>query len=171
MPPGRGPAPGLPSPDLAGKLFATVVNIFHHQTVTSPPAGHAGQLAARLAAGGNLFKNFGGPANKHSAAMSPHLAGSGFIIDNRGYIVTTTCDRGQDHITVSVAGLNPYAAAKVVGRIPRPRIALLKVVTHEALAPPLNFGTRQGADRRLGHRHRRSLGIGSTVTAGICLGP
>ena len=103
----------------------------------------------------DLFKNFLGP--KPNTPRHVTSLGSGFIIDPSGYIVTNNhVIEDSDQITVSLQD-GTQMPAKVVGRDTKTDLALLKVVPEEAAARHPFRRQRQGADRRLGDRDRRSL--------------
>ncbi len=152
------PAFARPAPDsfadLAARLLPTVVNISTSQTLKAPPQGAMPQLPPGSPLE-DLFKNFLGP--KQGQPRHVTSLGSGFIIDPSGFIVTNNhVIEDSDQITVSLQD-GTQLPAKVVGRDVKTDLALLKVTPKKPLPRHPFRRQRQGAHRRLGHRHRRSL--------------
>jgi len=93
--------------------------------------------------------------------------GSGFVIDEDGYIVTNNhVIEGADHITVSFSD-GPDLDATLVGTDPKTDLALLKIEPGKPL-PALQFGDSDSA--RVGDwvlAIGNPFGLGGTATAGI----
>ncbi len=147
--------------DLAEKLMPSVVNISTTTTVvtnTNPfpfqfPPGSTFE---------DMFKEFGTPQERQSAAL-----GSGFIIDEKGIIVTNNhVIQDADDIIVRVNGDQEFKA-KVLGADPLMDIAVLQLETNEKFTP-VAFGDSDNA--RIGDwviAIGNPFGLGGTVTAGI----
>jgi len=111
--------------DLAEKLMPSVVNISTTQTVvtnTNPfpfqfPPGSPFE---------DMFKEFGTPQERKSNAL-----GSGFIIDEKGIVVTNNhVIQGADDIVVIVNGEEEFKA-KVIGADPLSDIAVLQLESNQ----------------------------------------
>ena len=147
--------------DLAEKLMPSVVNISTKTTVvtnTNPfpfqfPPGSPFE---------DMFKEFGTPQERQSAAL-----GSGFIIDEKGIVVTNNhVIQDADDIVVRVNGDQEFKA-KVLGADPLMDIAVLQLETDEKFTP-VAFGDSDKA--RIGDwviAIGNPFGLGGTVTAGI----
>ena len=147
--------------DLAEKLMPSVVNISTTQTVvtnTNPfpfqfPPGSPFE---------DMFKEFGTPQERKSAAL-----GSGFIIDEKGIIVTNNhVIQDAEDIIVRVNGDKEFKA-KVLGADPLMDIAVLQLETDEKFKP-VAFGDSDKA--RIGDwviAIGNPFGLGGTVTSGI----
>jgi serine protease Do len=147
--------------DLAERLMPSVVNISTTQTVittTNPfpfqfPPGSPFE---------DMFKEFGAPQERKSSAL-----GSGFIIDEKGIVVTNNhVIQDAEDIIVRVNGNEEYKA-KVIGADPLSDIAVLQLETKDKFAP-VAFGDSDKA--RIGDwviAIGNPFGLGGTVTSGI----
>jgi len=99
-------------------------------------------------------------------AMPAHALGSGFIVDQAGYIVTNNHVVDHAHqVTVTLGDGKSYQA-KVVGRDAKTDIALLKIDAPKPL-PYVAFG--DSGKERVGDwvvAVGNPFGLGGTVTAG-----
>ncbi len=146
--------------DLADKLMPSVVNISTTQTVRTT----TNQFPFQFPPGspfGEMFKDFERPTERKASSL-----GSGFIIDNKGTVVTNNhVISGADDILVRV-GDKEYKA-KVIGADPYMDIAVLKMETKDQFKP-VSFGDSDKA--RVGDwavAIGNPFGLGGTVTAGI----
>ena len=123
--------------DLAEKLMPSVVNISTTTTVvtnTNPfpfqfPPGSPFE---------DMFKEFGTPQERQSAAL-----GSGFIIDDKGIVVTNNhVIQNADDIIVRVN--NKEYEAKVLGADPYSDVAVLKIDSTKSFKP-VEFGNSDKA--------------------------
>ena len=145
--------------DLAERLMSSVVNISTVATVStnSNPIDPKSPL-------GDMFKEFGTPQKKQSAAL-----GSGFIIDSKGIVITNNhVIEGAEEIFVKVDGDNEYKA-RVIGADPLSDIAVLQIISRESVSfKSVKFGNSDKA--RIGDwviAIGNPFGLGGTVTAGI----
>ena len=110
----------------------------------------------------DMFKEFGTPQERQSSAL-----GSGFIIDEKGIVVTNNhVIEGAEDIVVQVNGDKEFKA-KVIGADPLSDIAVLQIQTKEKFTP-VKFGDSDKA--RIGDwviAIGNPLGLSGTVTAGI----
>ena len=148
--------------DLAEKLMPSVVNISTTQTVVTKSNPFPGFEFPPGSPFGDMFKDFGTPQEKQSSAL-----GSGFIIDEKGIVVTNNhvIDSAED-IVVQVNGEKKFKA-KVIGADPLSDIAVLQIETNEKFIP-VNFGNSDKA--RIGDwviAIGNPFGLGGTVTSGI----
>jgi serine protease Do len=146
--------------DLAEKLMPSVVNISTTtmvKTQTNPfpfqfPPGSPFE---------DMFKEFGTPQERPSAAL-----GSGFIIDEKGIVVTNNhVIQDADDIIIRVG--DKEIKAKVLGADPLSDIAVLQLETNEKFKP-VKFGDSDKA--RIGDwviAIGNPFGLGGTVTSGI----
>ena len=146
--------------DLAEKLMPSVVNISTTtmvKTQTNPfpfqfPPGSPFE---------DMFKEFGAPQERPSAAL-----GSGFIIDEKGIVVTNNhVIQDADDIIIRVG--DKEVKAKVLGADPLSDIAVLQLETNEKFKP-VKFGDSDKA--RIGDwviAIGNPFGLGGTVTSGI----
>ena len=145
--------------DLAAKVGPSVVRV----SVTGK-AQAAAELPPELR--GTPFERFFRPQAGQRQAK-PQGLGSGFVIDERGFIVTNNHVVGEaESVKVELAD-GRELAAKVVGTDPKTDLALLKVEAGGKL-PALNFGDSDGV--RVGEwvmAMGNPFGLGGTVTAGI----
>ena len=158
-----GNAKNIPSSfaDLAERVMPSVVNISTTTTVTAQtnpfpfefPPGSPFE---------DMFKEFGEPQKRKSSAL-----GSGFIIDEKGIVITNNhVIQGAEDIVVRVNG-NKEFKAKVLGADPGMDIAVLKMETDEKFKP-VKFGDSDKA--RIGDwviAIGNPFGFGGTVTSGI----
>ena len=147
--------------DLAEKLMPSVVNISTTTTVTT----ESNQFPFKFPPGSpfeDMFKEFGSPKKRQAAAL-----GSGFIIDEKGIVVTNNhVIQDADDIIVRVDG-NKDFKAKVIGADPLSDIAVLQLKTKEKFTP-VKFGNSDKA--RIGDwviAIGNPFGLGGTVTSGI----
>ncbi|MDA8937064.1 Do family serine endopeptidase [Candidatus Pelagibacter sp.] len=147
--------------DLAEKLMPSVVNISTTQTVVT----NSNPLPFQFPPGSpleDMFKEFGTPQERKSAAL-----GSGFIIDEKGILVTNNhVIQDAEDIVVRVNGGQEFKA-KVLGADPLMDIAVLQLETNEKFMP-VKFGDSDNA--RIGDwviAIGNPFGLGGTVTAGI----
>ena len=145
--------------NLAERLMSSVVNISTVATVStnSNPIDPKSPL-------GDMFKEFGTPQKKQSAAL-----GSGFIIDSKGIVITNNhVIEGAEEIFVKVDGDKEYKA-KVIGADPLSDIAVLQIISRESISfKSVKFGNSDKA--RIGDwviAIGNPFGLGGTVTAGI----
>ena len=147
--------------DLAERLMPSVVNISTTQTVVT----NTNPLPFKFPPGSpfeDMFKEFGVPQERKSAAL-----GSGFIIDEKGIIVTNNhVIQDAEDIIVRVNGDEEYKA-KVIGADPLSDIAVLQLETKKKFTP-VQFGNSDKA--RIGDwviAIGNPFGLGGTVTSGI----
>ena len=147
--------------DLAERVMPSVVNISTTTTVTS----QANPFPFQFPPGSpfeDMFKEFGTPQERKSSAL-----GSGFIIDEKGIVVTNNhVIQGAEDIVVRVNGDKEFKA-KVLGSDPGMDIAVLKIETDEKFIP-VKFGDSDKA--RIGDwviAIGNPFGFGGTVTSGI----
>ena len=147
--------------DLAERLMPSVVNISTTQTVVT----NTNPLPFTFPPGSpfeDMFREFGTPQERKSSAL-----GSGFIIDEKGLVVTNNhVIQGAEDIIVRVGGDQEYKA-KVIGADPLSDIAVLQLETDEKFIP-VQFGDSDKA--RIGDwviAIGNPFGLGGTVTSGI----
>ncbi|WP_342240293.1 trypsin-like peptidase domain-containing protein [Inquilinus sp. OTU3971] len=153
------PAPVVPAPlvTAASGSFAGLVHQVMPGVVNVSITGHEGP--ARIA------DRDGGPRERGGQAI--HGAGSGFIIDPAGYIVTNNhVVKDADEITVTLDD-GTVLPAKVVGTDPKTDLALIKVKADKTLTA-VEWGDSDAAQvgdwvMAVGNPY----GLGGTVTAGI----
>ena len=142
--------------DLAEKLIPSVVNISTTSTVIEKTNPFPNQPF------GDMFREFGIPMERDISAL-----GSGFIIDEKGIIITNNhVIEGAKDIVVQVNGEIKFKA-KVIGADPLMDIAVLQIDTKEKLIP-VKFGDSDKA--RIGDwviAIGNPFGLGGTVTSGI----
>ena len=146
--------------DLAERLMPSVVNISTTQTVTT----NSNSFPFQFPPGSpfeDMFKEFGTPQERPSAAL-----GSGFIIDEKGIVVTNNhVIQDADDIIIRVG--DKEIKAKVLGADPLSDIAVLQLETNEKFKP-VKFGDSDKA--RIGDwviAIGNPFGLGGTVTSGI----
>ena len=148
--------------DLAERLMPSVVNISTTQTVVSRSNPFPGFEFPPGSPFGDMFKEFGTPQERQSSAL-----GSGFIIDEKGIVVTNNhVIDGAEDIVVQVNGEKKFNA-KVIGADPLSDIAVLQLDTKEKFIP-VKFGDSDKA--RIGDwviAIGNPFGLGGTVTSGI----
>ena len=147
--------------DLAERLMPSVVNISTTQTVTTTTNPFPFQFPPGSPFE-DMFKEFGTPQERKSSAL-----GSGFIIDEKGIVVTNNhVIQDAEDIVVIVNGDQEYKA-KVVGADPLSDIAVLQLETEDKFIP-VAFGDSDKA--RIGDwviAIGNPFGLGGTVTSGI----
>jgi serine protease Do len=147
--------------DLAERLMPSVVNISTTQTVTTTTNPFPFQFPPGSPFE-DMFKEFGTPQERKSAAL-----GSGFIIDEKGIVVTNNhVIQDAEDIVVRVNGDQEFNA-KVIGADPLSDIAVLQLDTEEKFTP-VAFGDSDEA--RIGDwviAIGNPFGLGGTVTSGI----
>jgi len=151
------PLPPTPTPatfdvaDLAEKVESTVVSITTTQVVNAPT--------------GHPFELFMGPEGMGPTERTG--AGTGFIIDPAGYVVTNEhVVRDADDVTVKLWDDREFDA-EVVGRDPKLDVALLKLKSGKDL-PSVRLGSSDTL--RIGEHVLavgNPYGLGHTVTLGI----
>ena len=147
--------------DLAEKLMPSVVNISTTQTITTTsnpfpfefPPGSPFE---------DMFKDFGTPQKRKASAL-----GSGFIIDEKGIVVTNNhVIQGAEDIFVRVNGNKEYEA-NIIGADPLSDIAVLQIKSNDKFIS-VKFGDSNKA--RIGDwviAIGNPFGLGGTVTSGI----
>ena len=148
--------------DLAERLMPSVVNISTTQTVVTRSNPFPGLEFPPGSPFEDMFKEFGTPQERQSSAL-----GSGFIIDEKGIVVTNNhVIDGAEGIVVQVNGEKKFDA-KVIGADPLSDIAVLQLDTKEKFIP-VKFGDSDKA--RIGDwviAIGNPFGLGGTVTSGI----
>ena len=151
----------IPFADLAEKLMPSVVNIASTQTIRTT----ANPFPFEFPEGSpfeDMFKEFNKPSERKATGL-----GSGFIIDEKGIVVTNNhVIQGAEDIVVSVNGSKEYQA-KVIGKDPYMDLAVLQIVSDEKFIP-VSFGDSDKA--RVGDwviAIGNPFGFGGTVTTGI----
>ncbi|MDA9710089.1 Do family serine endopeptidase [Candidatus Pelagibacter sp.] len=147
--------------DLAEKLMPSVVNISTTTVITT----QSNPFPFQFPPGSpfeDMFKEFGAPQERQSSAL-----GSGFIIDEKGIVVTNNhVIQDAKDIVVQVNGEKKFEA-KVIGADPLSDIAVLKIETSKKFVP-VKFGDSDKA--RIGDwviAIGNPFGLGGTVTSGI----
>jgi len=147
--------------DLAEKLMPSVVNIASTQTIktTSNPFPFEFPEGSPFE---DMFKEFNRPSERKATGL-----GSGFIIDEKGIVVTNNhVIQGAEDIVISVNGSEEYKA-KVIGKDPYMDLAILQIESDEKFIP-VSFGDSDKA--RIGDwviAIGNPFGFGGTVTTGI----
>ena len=148
--------------DLAEKLMPSVVNISTTTTVTTNSNPFPGFEFPPGSPFEDMFKEFGTPQTRKSAAL-----GSGFIIDEKGIVITNNhVIQDAEDIVVRVGGDKEYKAT-IMGQDPLSDIAVLQIDSKEKFTP-VKFGDSDKA--RIGDwviAIGNPFGLGGTVTAGI----
>jgi len=148
--------------DLAEKLMPSVVNISTTTTVTTNTNPFPGFEFPPGSPFEDMFKEFGTPKTRKSAAL-----GSGFIIDEKGIVITNNhVIQDSEDIVVRVGGDKEYKAT-IIGQDPLSDIAVLQIDSKEKFIP-VSFGDSDKA--RIGDwviAIGNPFGLGGTVTAGI----
>ena len=148
--------------DLAERLMPSVVSIATTTTVltnTNPFPGFKFPPGSPFE---DMFKEFGTPQERKSSAL-----GSGFIIDEKGIVITNNhVIQDSEDIVVRVNGNEEYKA-KIIGADPLSDIAVLQIDSKEKFKT-VQFGDSDKA--RIGDwviAIGNPLGLGGTVTSGI----
>ena len=148
--------------DLAERLMPSVVNISTTTTVTTNTNPFPGFQFPPGSPFEDMFKEFGTPQTRKSAAL-----GSGFIIDEKGIVITNNhVIQDAEDIVVRVGGDKEYKAT-IIGQDPLSDIAVLQIDSKEKFIP-VKFGDSDKA--RIGDwviAIGNPFGLGGTVTAGI----
>jgi len=148
--------------DLAERLMPSVVNISTTTTVTTNSNPFPGFQFPPGSPFEDMFKEFGTPKTRKSAAL-----GSGFIIDEKGIVITNNhVIQNAEDIVVRVGGDKEYKA-KIIGQDPLSDIAVLQIESKEKFIP-VKFGDSDKA--RIGDwviAIGNPFGLGGTVTTGI----
>ncbi len=149
--------------DLAEKLSPSVVNIStttvieqKSREMPSFPPGSPFE---------DFFKQFDKPENKKRRAQS---LGSGFIIDNSGYIITNNHVIDNAEKIMVILYDDTSFEATVVGKDPKTDVALLKIDPKKTKLKAVKFGDSNKL--RVGDwvmAIGNPFGFGGTVTAGI----
>src|SRR6185503_8986138 len=149
--------------DLAERLLPTVVNISTSQTLKRNADKQAPQ-APQGTPFDDFFKNFTDRDNRPRRVQS---LGSGFIIDQQGYVVTNNhVIEGADVIILILEDADEMKAT-LVGTDEKTDLALLKVTSKNPL-PMARMGDSDKA--RVGEWVMAigdPFGLGGTVTTGI----
>ena len=147
--------------DLAEKLMPSVVNISTTQTVVT----NVNPFPFEFPPGSpfeDMFKEFGTPQKRKASAL-----GSGFIIDEKGIVVTNNhVIQGAEDIFVRVNGNKEYEAT-IIGADPLSDIAVLQIKSNDKFIS-VKFGDSNKA--RIGDwviAIGNPFGLGGTVTSGI----
>ena len=148
--------------DLADRLMPSVVNISTTTTVVTNTNPFPGFQFPPGSPFEDMFKEFGTPQKRKSAAL-----GSGFIIDEKGIVITNNhVIQDAEDIVVRVGGDKEYKAT-IIGADPLSDIAVLQIDSKEKFIP-VKFGNSDKA--RIGDwviAIGNPFGLGGTVTAGI----
>jgi serine protease Do len=148
--------------DLAERLMPSVVNISTTTTVTTNTNPFPGFQFPPGSPFEDMFKEFGTPQKRKSAAL-----GSGFIIDEKGIVITNNhVIQDSEDIVVRVGGDKEYKAT-IIGSDPLSDIAVLQIDSKEKFTP-VKFGDSDKA--RIGDwviAIGNPFGLGGTVTSGI----
>jgi serine protease Do len=148
--------------DLAERLMPSVVNISTTTTVTTDGNPFPGFQFPPGSPFEDMFKEFGTPQTRKSAAL-----GSGFIIDEKGIVITNNhVIQDSEDIVVRVGGDKEYKAT-IIGADPLSDIAVLQIDSKEKFIP-VKFGNSDKA--RIGDwviAIGNPFGLGGTVTSGI----
>ncbi len=154
--------------DLAERLLPSVVSI--QVRADQPQENNGRALPFNFPPGSPLedfFRRFGSPDRGDRGPRSVTAAGSGFVIDPRGFVIT------NNHVVENARRIEVILydetrfTAEVVGRDPRTDLALLKIEGAENLTG-LTFGNSDAM--RVGEwviAIGNPLGLGGTVTTGI----
>ncbi len=163
--------------DLVEKLMPAVVNISTTQNVEARRSGPQNMLPPGTPFEDmfrDFFDRFGGPEGNRGPGGAPRgparrvqSLGSGFIIDENGYVVTNNhVIESADEIEVILQD-GTELPATLVGRDPKTDLAVLKVEADEKL-PFVSFGDSDGL--RVGDHVLaigNPFGLGGSVSAGI----
>jgi len=148
--------------DLAERLMPSVVNISTTTTITTNGNPFPGFKFPPGSPFEDMFKEFGTPQTRKSAAL-----GSGFIIDEKGIVITNNhVIQDSEDIVVRVGGDKEYKAT-IIGADPLSDIAVLQIDSKDKFIP-VKFGNSDKA--RIGDwviAIGNPFGLGGTVTAGI----
>ena len=179
--PARAPSrrPAAPAPDsqrllralrtrfvsVADRATPSVVNVsVKVKREARPESGASPEMEERFREffGPELFERF---FRRQAPRDEGRAAGSGVMVDPRGYILTNNhVVENATEIEVRLSDDRKFKAA-LVGRDGRTDLACSRSRTRGATAGP-TWATRTAAGGAVGHRHRQSLGLDRTVTVG-----
>ena len=117
----------------------------------------------------SFFEKFNVPFSFEELYSSPSALalGSGFIVDEDGYIITNDhVVTGSDEIYIKLSD-NTELPAKIVGTDPKTDIALLKIDAHKKLSPAKFADSSKVRVGDIAIAIGNPLGFGGTVTTGI----
>ncbi len=148
--------------DLAEKLMPSVVNIASTQTIKTTSNPFKNFQFPPGSPFEEMFKEFNKQTERKATAL-----GSGFIIDQKGIVVTNNhVIQGAEDIVVSVNGSTEYKAT-VIGTDPYMDLAVLQIESDEKFKT-VSFGDSDKA--RIGDwviAIGNPFGFGGSVTSGI----
>jgi len=148
--------------DLAEKLMPSVVNIASTQTIKTTSNPFKNFQFPPGSPFEEMFKGFNRQTERKATAL-----GSGFIIDQKGIVVTNNhVIQGAEDIVVSVNGSTEYKAT-VIGTDPYMDLAVLQIESDEKFQT-VSFGNSDKA--RIGDwviAIGNPYGFGGSVTSGI----
>ena len=149
--------------DLAEKLMPSVVNISTTTTVVVNSNPFQGFKFPPGSPFEDMFKEFEKPQKRKSSAL-----GSGFIIDEKGIIITNNhVIQDSEDILVRVGEDKEYKA-KIIGTDPLSDLAVIQIMDSKEKFIPVKFGDSDKA--RIGDwviAIGNPFGLGGTVTSGI----
>jgi serine protease Do len=152
--------------DVVERVTPAVVNVTVAQEPRQAMSLPGGQMPDENSPLYEFFKRFGG-LDEMPTPDQREGEGSGFIIDDDGYIVTNNhVVDGATSIEITLNDGKQYQA-RVIGRDAKTDLALLKIDTDDAL-PHVAFGDSSGA--RVGDwvlAVGNPFGLGGSVNAGI----
>lgn len=156
--------------DILEPLMPAVVNVYTSK-YNKQPGNKSGSFKDLLPFGhfNNFLEQFNIPFSFDEFYSSPraYSLGSGFIIDENGYIVTNHhVIEGSDEIHIKLMD-GQELPAKIIGTDPKTDLALLKIESDKNL-PFVQFGNANNS--RVGDiviAIGNPLGFGGTVTTGI----
>lgn len=155
--------------DLVERVQPAVVNITTNQIIKVPNRGQMRQMPDNIPFGDMLDK-FRNNRDDNAEPVERKSAGSGFIIDSEGYVVTNFHVVGEaDSITIIMVNGDEYEAT-MVGGDRLTDLALLKIESEEPF-PYVEFGS--SSDARIGEwvlAIGNPFQFGSSVSAGIISG-
>lgn len=153
--------------DLAEELSPAVVNISTTQIVKSERGGNFPQFPPGHPFE-DFFKDFGGKGKKGERERKATSLGSGFVIDEKGLVVTNNhVIDGADEIFV-VFQDGEKVPAELVGTDPKTDIAVLRIDAKDKKLTAVPWGNSDKS--RVGDwvmAIGNPFGLGGTVTAGI----
>jgi serine protease Do len=147
--------------DLAERLMPSVVNISTSQTVVTKRNPFPGFEFPPGSPFGDMFKEFGTPEKRKAYAL-----GSGFIIDEKGIVITNNHVIKEADSILVIVGDKEYEAS-IVGTDPLSDLAVLQIKSKDKFIP-VKFGNSDKS--RIGDwviAIGNPFGLGGTVTAGI----
>lgn len=156
--------------DIVEPLMPTVVNVYTVKHISPSDAeGNSLPEIIPFEQFNNFFERFNVPFAFDGAYASPRVMslGSGFIVDENGYIITNNhvvADSDEIHVKLSDGVELP---ARIIGTDPKTDLALLKIDAKKKL-PAVSFAS--SSKTRIGDvviAIGNPLGFGGTVTTGI----